>query len=319
VPDRVAEAAEEAAAWTAACAPLDELTESRPKLATWRTWLDATGMIRRLAATPADATPLVEALVRVLEALPSTGLALGRLAATTTGDAHALDDGKPLSTLALGAVRVLAGASPAGDGSAFERRTAWAAVGVHRDELSSSVLCVGLPGGTATIVGRMIALAGEAGEPSVLTMRQLGRDRPDLGVGTGLVRVCENPIVLACAADDLGPECPPLVCLRGHPSAAALRLLESLVADGARLAYHGDYDWGGIRIANALRERFPWQPWRFDTRSYRSTLASVTGGALTGRPADAAWDPGLRPALEQHGIHIQEELVLADLMTDLAG
>jgi hypothetical protein len=45
----------------------------------------------------------------------------------------------------------------------------------------------------------------------------------------------------------------------------------------------------------------------------------VTGGALTGRPVDAAWDPDLRPALEQHGVHIQEELVLPDLMTDLAG
>jgi uncharacterized protein (TIGR02679 family) len=318
VPDRAAETAEEAAAWATACAPLDELVGRRPELAAWRTWLDATGMVRRVATNHADAKPLVESLVRVLEALPSSGLALGRLAAAATGDAHALDDGKPLSTLALAAVRVLAGAAPAGDGSAFERRAAWAAVGVHRDELSSSVLCVGLPGGTETTVGRMIALAGEAGEPCVLTLRQLGRDRPDLGVGAGLVRVCENPIVLACAADELGPECPPLVCLNGHPSAAALRLLTLLVTDGARLTYHGDFDWGGLRIANALRERFSWQPWRFDTPSYRSALASVTGGALTGRPVDATWDPDLRPALERHHVHIQEELVLPDLMIDLA-
>lgn len=317
VSDRTAAVAAETAAWSAACAPLDELVQRRPELASWRAWLDATGMIRRVAATPADATSLVEALVRVLEALPSTGLALGRLAATATGDAHALDDGRPLSTLSLGAVRVLAGAAPAGEGSAFERRAAWAAVGVHRDELSSTVLCVGLPGGTATPVGRMVALAREAGEPCVLTLRQLGRDQPNLGVGDVLVRVCENPIVLACAADELGPECPPLVCLSGHPSAAALRLLTVLVADGARLAYHGDFDWGGVRIANALRERFTWQPWRFDAPAYRSALGSVTGGTLTGRPVDAVWDPHLRPALEQHGVHLQEELVLPELIADL--
>jgi len=316
VPDRVAEAAEEAAAWATACAPLDELVGRRPELAAWRTWLDATGMVRRVATNHADAMSLVESLVRVLDALPSAGVALGRLAAAATGDAHALDDGKPLSTLALAAVRVLAGAAPAGEGSAFERRGAWAAVGVHRDELSSSVLCVGLTGGTTTTVGRMVALAREAGEPCVLTLRQLGRDRPNLGAG--LVRVCENPIVLACAADELGPECPPLVCLNGHPSAAALRLLTLLVADGARLTYHGDFDWGGVRIANTLRERFPWRPWRFDAPAYRRALASVTGGALTGRPVDAAWDPDLRPALEQHRVHIQEELVLPDLMNDLA-
>lgn len=317
VPDRVAAAAEETAAWSAACVPLDELVQRRSELATWRAWLDTTGMLRRVVPNPAEATTLVEALVRVLDALPSPGLALGRLAATTTGDAHALDDGRPLSTLSLGAVRMLAGAAPAGDGSAAERRAAWAAVGVHRDELSSSVLCAGLPGGTATTVGRMVALAREAGEPCVLTLRQLGRDRPDLGVGDRLVRVCENPIVVAGAADELGAGCPPLVCLSGHPSAATLRLLTVLVADGAHLTYHGDFDWGGIRIANALRDRFTWTPWRFDAQAYRSALTSVTGGKLTGRPADATWDPDLRAALEQNGVHVQEELVLPELMADL--
>jgi uncharacterized protein (TIGR02679 family) len=316
VPNRAAEAAAEATAWAAACAPLDELVGRRPELATWRTWLDATGMFRRVATSPADASTLVESLVRVLNALPAKGLALGRVAAAATGDAHALDDGKPLSTLALAAVRVLVGSAPAGDGSAFERRAAWAAVGVHRDELSSTVLCVGLPGGADTTVGRMVALAREAGEPCVLTLRQLGAERPDLGAR--LVRVCENPIVLACAADELGPECPPLVCLSGHPSAAAIRLLTLLVADGALLTYHGDFDWGGIRIANTLRERFAWQPWRFDTPAYQHAIASVTGGALTGRPVDASWDRDLRFALELHGVHIQEELVLPDLMADLA-
>jgi uncharacterized protein (TIGR02679 family) len=316
VTDRAAAEAREAAAWSTACAPLDELVDRRPELAAWRTWLDATGMLRRVAPAPADAAPLVEALVRVLAALPSTGLALGRLAAAATGDAHALDDGRPLSTLSLGAVRVLAGAAPGGDSSAFERRAAWAAVGVHRDELSSSVLCAGLPGGTVTTVGRMVALAREAGEPCVLTLRQLGRERPDLGA-SGLVRLCENPIVLACAADELGPECPPLVCLSGHPSAAALRLVSVLVSDGARLAYHGDFDWGGIRIANALRERFAWTPWRYDAPAYRSALRSVTGGPLAGRPVDATWDPALRAALEEHRVHIQEELVLPELIADL--
>jgi uncharacterized protein (TIGR02679 family) len=275
-------------------------------------------MLRRLTSGPDEAAALVAQLVRVLDPLPSAGLALGRLAAATTGDAHGLDDGRPLATLSLSAVRVLAGAAPTGDGSAFERRAAWASVGVHRDELSSSVLCVGLSGGTASVVGRMLALARDAGEPCALTLRQLGRDRPDLGVGEGLVWVCENPIVLACAADELGAGCPPLVCLSGQPSAAVVRLLDLLVADGARLVYHGDFDWGGIRIANALRERFGWRPWRFDASAYRAAHASVTGGELTGRPVDAAWDPDLRPTLEQHGVHIQEELVLSELIDDLA-
>jgi uncharacterized protein (TIGR02679 family) len=311
VPERAAEAA----AWAAVHAPLDELVVRRPALAGWRTWLGSTGMVRRLAPDPTAASTLTAAVVGVLEELPSDGIALGRLAARTTGDAHGLDDGRPLATLVLSAARVLAGAAPTGDGSAAERRAAWAAVGVHRDELSSTVLCLGLPGGAESVTGRMLALAREGGEPCVLTLRQLGRDHVDLGVGGGLVWVCENPIVPASAADELGAGCPPLVCVNGQPSAAVWRLLELLAADGARLRYHGDFDWGGVRIGNTLRERVGWQPWRFDAAAYEA--AEVTGGELTGRPADATWDPGLRPALERRGARVEEELVLPVLIDDL--
>lgn len=309
VPDR----ATEAAAWAAVHEPLDELVARRPALAAWRSWLNSTGMIRRSAPEPAAASALIAAAIRVLADLPSAGVALGRLAAEATGDAHGLDDGRPLTTLVLSAARVLGGTPPAGDGSAAERRASWAAVGVHRDELSSSVLCLGLPGGAETVTGRILALAKEAGEPCVLTLRQLAL--ADLGVGTEIVSVCENPIVLASAADELGPRCPPLVCVNGQPSAAVWRLLDLLAADGARFRYHGDFDWGGIRIGNTLRSRIPWQPWRFDALAYTAT--EVTGGELAGSPADACWDPELRPALERRGVRIEEELVLPALMDDL--
>ncbi|CAM3804923.1 TIGR02679 family protein [Kibdelosporangium persicum] len=311
VPERAAEIA----AWAAVYAPLDELVARRPGLATWRTWLDATGMVRRLAPDPGTASTLITSVVKVLDELPSDGVALGRLAAKTTRDAHGLDEGRPLTTLVLSAARVLAGSLPSGAGSAAERRAAWAAVGVHLDELSSSVMCLGLPGGAQTTTGKMLALTREAGEPCVLTLRQLVRDDVDLGVGDGRVWMCENPIVLASAADELGPACPPLVCVNGQPSTAVWRLLDMLVAGGARLSYHGDFDWGGVRIGNTLRERFPWQPWRFDTAAYQA--AEATGGELTGRPVDASWDRGLRSALEQRGVRVEEELVLPALINDL--
>jgi len=317
IENRVASAAADATAWSAVYGRLDELVARRPVLAAWRTWLDTTGILRRLTEGPDAAGPLVADLVRVLDSLPSTGVALGRLAALATGDAHGLDDGRPLATLVLAAARVLRDAPPVGDGSSAERRAAWAAVGVHRDEVSSTVLCLGLPGGADTVTGRMLALARAAGEPCVLTLRQLGRDRVDLGVGAGLVRVCENPIVLATAADELGERCPPLVCVNGHPSLAVWRLLDRLAGDGARLAYHGDFDWGGIRIANSLCERTAWSPWRFDTAAYLAAKAAVTGGELTGRPVDAAWDPVLGTTLARHAVRIEEEQVLGELIDDL--
>jgi uncharacterized protein (TIGR02679 family) len=317
IPNRPADQAAEAAAWSAVLAPLAALAERRPELAPWLEWLEGTGMLRRLNPEPAAATLLVDVLLRVLDSLPAAGVALARLAAATTGDAHGLDDGRPLATLAQAAARVITGKAPTGDGSAADRRAVWAAVGVHLDELSSTVLCLGLPGGTGTAVGRLLAVAAEAGEPCVLTLRQLGRDRPTLGVGARRVWVCENPIVLASAADELGATSPPMVCVGGQPSTAAVRLLTSLGEAGAELAYHGDFDWGGIRIGNSLRERIDWRPWRFDTQAYRTALASVIGGRLTGRPVDAAWDPDLRRELEQHRVHVQEELVLTELLADL--
>ncbi|OHV57215.1 TIGR02679 family protein [Pseudofrankia sp. BMG5.36] len=316
-----AAAVDAAAAWAAARAPLDMLAGRRPELSPWLTWLDGTGTLRRLAGDPGTATGLVEPLVAVLDALPAGGMALDRLAMRAAGDAHALDDGRPLATLALAAARVLAGSALTGDASAAGRRAAWAAVGVHLDELSSTVLCLGLPGGAATAAGRVLAAAHEAAEPCVLTLRQVtgrGGERADLGVGAGLVFVCENPIVLASAADELGLGTPPLVCAGGQPSAAVLGLLELLAAQGASLAYHGDFDWGGLRIAGALRDRVGWRPWRYDAEAYAAALATATGGPLTGRPVDAAWDPALRPALERHGIRVDEELVLPTLLADLA-
>ncbi|ABD10463.1 TIGR02679 family protein [Frankia sp. CcI156] len=319
VTERAELAAAQSRAWAQAHQPLDDLLARRPELTPWRSWLDSTGLLRRLAGTPDAAGPLAADLLRVLDALPSPGVALGRLAATSTGDAHALDDGRPLATLALAAARVLGGSHPAGDGSAAGRRAAWAAVGVHRDELSSTVLCLGLPGGADSPTGRILAICREAGEPCVLTLRQVGpgQDRGDLGVGLGVVYLCENPIVLASAADELAGRTPPLVCVNGQPSAAVISLLAALAGQGARFAYHGDFDWGGIRIANGLRERIGWRPWRFDARSYQAALTTVTGGELVGRPVDAAWDPDLRPALEHHAIRVDEELVLAELINDL--
>jgi uncharacterized protein (TIGR02679 family) len=274
-------------------------------------------MVRRLKPDPADAADLVVHAVHVIDDLPSPGVALGVLAARHTNDAHALDDSSPLATLVIAAARVLVGNPPSGLATAAERRAAWASVGVHRDELSSTVLCLGLPGDGSSLTARVLGLAREAGEPCVLTLRQLGRD-PVLGVGARRVWVCENPIVVATAADELGADCPPLVCLNGQPSTAVIRLLELLARDGADFTYHGDFDWGGIRIANRLSQHFPWRPWRFDTASYNDALRRSTGQTLAGRQAVAVWDAALSPRMAEAGRQIQEELLLPDLINELA-
>lgn len=235
-------------------------------------------------------------------------MSIPTFSAQLLGSAHALGDGTPLCTLALSGVRALTG-FPDGSGAQW-RRELWASVGLLRDELSSTALTLNLRGTPA------LDWMADAGEPAVLTLRQLIRHPPLPAPPT--VWICENPAVLAAAADTYGADCAPLVCLQGQPSAAALTLLPHLHAHGSALRYHGDFDWEGLRIAAALLRHVPWSPWRYTTAHYRAAVHALpTGPPLTGTRADAPWDPDLAAALEDSGVRVEEEAVLNDLLSDL--
>ncbi|WP_308314654.1 TIGR02679 family protein [Streptomyces gilvus] len=296
----------EAEAWQAAYTPLSDV---RHELTAWADRLRHDGLVRRLARTPQAAKTLLTSTTAVLRELPAApAISLPAFAARVLGDAHALDDGTPLATVVLSAVRVLTG-FPDGSGAEW-RREAWASAGLLRDALSSTVLTLGLRGTPA------LDWMTDAGEPAVLTLRQLTHTPPR--TAPAVVYVCENPTVLATAADTHGPTCPPLVCLQGQPSAAALTLLRHLHTHGSALRYHGDFDWGGLRIADALLRRVPWHPWRYTATDYRTAVAATPlAPPLTGTPADAAWDPGLSMALAELGVRIEEETVLDILLSDL--
>jgi uncharacterized protein (TIGR02679 family) len=132
------------------------------------------------------------------------------------------------------------------------------------------------------------------------------------------VWVCENPVVLALAADRLGPRCPPLICTSGQPGAAVMTLLRRLAAAGAHLVHHGDFDWGGIRIGNVLNARLPVAPWRFDASAYERAVAGHPGPRLRGAPVGAAWDAEVSAAMQRAGRVVEEEAVVDELLDDLA-
>ncbi|MFE9972773.1 TIGR02679 family protein [Streptomyces hirsutus] len=296
-------------AWEEAYAPLGTLDA---ELAPWAERMRGDGLVRRLARTPEAAGPLVEAAVRALRALPvSPPTSRATFAARNLSGAHALDEGTPLATLVLSGLRSLTG-FPDGAGAQW-RREAWASAGLLMDDLSSTVLTLNLRGTPS------LDWMADAGEPTVLTLRSLTRHPPALAVPTTeIVHVCENPAVLSAAADAFGSACPPLVCLQGQPSAAALTLLRGLFAQGAGLLYHGDFDWGGVRIAVALGRSIPWQPWRYTAAHYRAAAARAAEAPdLTGPPAVTPWDPALAVALAECGVRVEEEAVLDDLLADL--
>lgn len=302
-------------AWSVVTARVDDLAASDPRLEPWRDEVVGTGLLRRLTGgDPDTATQLVDRCAALLDRLPARGVSRSRLAAETAGDAHALDPGTPLATCVLKAAARLTGL-PWG-ASAEAQRTLWAGVGVLVGEVSAPVLTLGLHGDGHSATGRALGVWRDAGQPVHLTLRQLLGDPPALASMT-TVFVCENTSVVASAAAELGPACAPLVCVESHPAAAQLTLLRQLAAAGAELRYHGDFDWPGIAIANGLVRRLPVAPWRFRASDYTAAVAADLGTALTGRPVTASWDPALRPRMRAAGRKVEEEHVLAALLTDL--
>ncbi|MFF2810694.1 TIGR02679 family protein [Streptomyces sp. NPDC058000] len=297
-------------AWEEAYAPLTLLADDLPGLAAWAARVRDEGLVQRVARTPASARLLLDQAVRVLRELPAEpARSLSVFAAEALGSAHALDDGTSLATLVLSGVRALTG-HPEGTGAAW-RRAAWASAGLLRDDVSSTVLTLNLRGTPA------LDWMADMGDPCVLTLRQLAHRPPRTALP--VVHICENPAVLSAAADTHGPDARPLVCLQGQPSAAALTLLDRLHELGAAFRYHGDFDWGGLRIATTLLHHVPWRPWHYMADDYREAVSAAGSDAqlLSGKPAQSPWDPDLAPALAEHGLRIEEEAVLETLLGDL--
>jgi uncharacterized protein (TIGR02679 family) len=340
IPDARANAAAEAQAWQHAYEPLDAAVSRIPCLGAWWSSPHSRGTVKRLAgADPTAARALSTQAASVLAALPADGIPLPVLAARTTGDAHALDADQPAGRLVLAvteqwAIELSSDPETLISLPRSERRRAqWAELGVGLDELSSRVLVLGLPGNPAGSngLGPLLAVAKQYGEPLALTLRQIrqavdtavdsGSDPgPDpFGAVEGEVFLCENPAVLESAATRLGPACPPLICVEGHLSVAARALLRALSERGAHLRYHGDFDWGGVRIANSVFTLTDATAWRYSHSDYLEAVESGHGTPLnTGEPCDASWDPDLRAAITRSSTRVEEEHVLPDLLADLS-
>jgi uncharacterized protein (TIGR02679 family) len=288
-------------------------------------------LVKRVSASdPARARSLLQSLTRVIACLPrqeaphsqsvadgfsadqkplACGMPLSCLAAEALGDAHALDEGRAVSTLLLAALR---------QGDSERSREVWARHAVLVGELVSPALVLNLRAQRDTPGGLLIEEARALGEPVHLTLRALLRTPPQWRLQERHVHVCENPAVVAMAADRLGPRCAPLVCTEGMPSAAQRTLLAQLAAAGARLHYHGDFDWSGIAIGNFVIRSFNALPWRFGAADYVRE-ARPAGRGLTDAPVAAQWDAGLMQSMLECGYALEEEAVVESLLEDLRG
>lgn len=300
--------------WAEAHAAIE--AAGRPELGAWLDHLRRGGLTRAAGASGRPEDALLAGALRAALRLPAGGQLLPVFASEALGDPHALDAGSALGPLVLRAAAAIAGWPELPPGAAA-RRQLWAAVGVDCDPLSANVLVLGLRPGGEGVLARHLREAAEAGDPRRVTLREL--ERSDLLFTAGAtLYVCENPAVVAAAADALGPRSAPLVCSEGVPSTAVSRLLARVARAGALLRVRADLDWAGLRIARQLMTAGAAEPWRLGARDYeRAVAAGRTGPPLAGRAAPAPWDAALAAAMAREGVSVPEERLLEALIADL--
>lgn len=321
---RDAAAAERARLWATAQTEVEATPLSaQPWTAQWLEEIRRGGTLAR--QDPHTTTTVITQAVQTLATLfPGTDPRLtpaswgrGELATRATGSAHGLDDGTLLSRLVLRGIALARGVEFPVDAPA--RRALWRMASVTPDEVSSTVLAYGLrpTGGT----WREAALRERAGHhmETHLTLRELRTLTLKMPPGTR-VHVCENPRVVEAAADAGGTA--PMICTSGSATTVVLTLLDALASAGCAFAYHGDFDWPGIALANRITQRYDPEPWRMRAADYEylATRAQMLGTpqiALTGPSAEAVWDAELAPAMDALGIALHEEAALDLLLEDL--
>ena len=290
---------------------------------------DGIGLLKRLtrqdAAAARDLCRFAEA---VLRHLPARGITRSQLAADVLGNAHALDNGQPVAALVLAVWRRLGltarededrPAEPTPDGQPQQTGTAerardiWARAGVLVNQLARPALFLNLP------IKAADGGSGSPGEPAYLSLRALLRSPPPWDVAGRRVFVCENPNLLAIAADRWGRCCAPMVCTDGMPAAAQRCLLSQLAQAEARLCYHGDFDWPGLHIGNYVLREYGAASWRFEAADYVAAVQGTRGPTqpLEGRTVEASWDGALAAAMRGRGVAIAEEAMASVLLPDL--
>ncbi len=299
-----------------------------PSLCAWLRGSSAIGLLKRVSKQePQTAHQLLQQAHAVMQHLPAQGLTRAQLAADALGNAHALDNGQAVATVVLAALQHGANtdeqeqstseeATDDADGARrpSERvRDVWARSGVLVNELARPALFLNLP------VRTPLNAPAAAGEPGYLSLRRLLRSPPAWDVTDQIIYVCENPNIVSIAADRLGAACAPLVCTEGMPAAAQRVLLKQLSDAGAKLLYHGDFDWAGIHIANNVMRLCGCSPWRFGSEHYLQALETAPPKErdLQETAVAASWDQALAEVMRSHGVSIAEEAVTSLLVNDL--
>lgn len=229
------------------------------------------------------------------------------LGARVLGSAHALDTGTRIERAVARAI--------AHDIGPADHRDLWAQAGVHLDLTSAPALTWSLPLAADCGLARLATAARDASVPLHLSRLALEAHPASVPKGASIL-VVENPRLVEAAAQKRTTM--PLVSTNGQPSSTVLLLLTQLLANGAQLRYHGDFDTAGLAICARLM-RLGLVPWRMGAGDYLAALenAATEGAPLpieSEAPGPTPWDPALRAVFDRERRVVHQERLLHQLI-----
>jgi len=201
-------------------------------------------------------------------------LRLGVFATDITKDPHFFDRGTFGGGLFLqGLGFIFNRENPANAGEVSEL---YYLAGIISDKISSLTVAKGVRLFNKSEEHPAFKCFNDLNEDFVVTLSNLDTIKKACAIGNR-VFVVENPNVFSAICDILKDEEFSLVCTNGQLRLASLILLDMLACGGSKIYYSGDFDGGGLLIAEGLKSRYGEKLvfWRFGVDDYLENISDV--------------------------------------------
>lgn len=250
---------------------------------------------------------------------------LAVFAARTFGDPHFLDFDRVAGRMFLEILATIQGEPVHTVNFARVRRRLWKDFNILADDVSASIMIAGFrPSGrsTAAINARTHS---DSGEVALLTVAEaVMYDIPWVPDEQKTVVVVENPTIIKEAVRRLGAHCPPMVCTQGNPDTGSVTsgtwdFLDVLHQQGAKLLFHADFDFQGVRLINSFLSHFDnAEAWLMSSADYEKALQGVDESTCpkVSRVLRSSWGD-LSSTMNSRGLAAYEESCIEQIIAHL--
>lgn len=244
---------------------------------------------------------------------------LAVLSARVTSDPHTLDSNTMAGKLLLHLLSFSQGVQFPSD--AEKRDMLYYEAGILCDSISSSVTQLGLILCTGKEEHPSYQYFRQSYEACTLTLTNLA-NLSTASSPSRHVYLVENQMVFSQLCDHANEFYSPLICTSGQLQVAVLRLMDMLAVSGTTFHYSGDFDGGGLSIADRLTVRYPGllKLWHMSSKDYTVACSKTELGEISIRNLHGLSHKALNETattILEEGYAGYQELLLPALLKDL--